>query len=667
MAIIYTYPTLSSASSADLILLTKASTKATSQITVDNLKDSLGVIDTITATSPIQVSLGNHSAALSLTTVPTSLGGTGLTTIGSAGQFLVVNSAGNGLEYINQTFIDGSGTTNYLPLFTDSDTLGDSIMYQSGSNLVIPQYIEHNGDAGSKFGFNANDGFLVYLGGTGATERLQLQTDSFLVRTGDSTKISANATNASLYYEPSTSTNSHIVLTSSLDGALLKGEINVNPGKLRLYSSSQNSYVGLRGSTDPLASTYTLQMPNDVGTIGQVLKLGTPGPTTVLEWGDGGTAANPGGSATQMQYNVGGTTFGGTVGLVWDDTTNILSIDTRYEGDINGAILQQVLVKEPGGVSKGDVVYISGGTGDNPEVRKAQANSISTMAALGIMKANTAEDAVGECVTSGEITGLNLTGFTTGDELFVSNTVAGGLQTSAPTGEANLIQKISKVIKGGSGGALTVLGAFRTNATPNLDQGSLFIGNASDQATTLGIGNNETVLTSDGTTASWETQSNLANADQTLTGQRSIRVGSNQLLFTAPSPVGSSQVIFQPKTTFAETANFQSKISPGQHNITTTSGSVQMSPADGMVQKLTLAGNVTFSIGVGASNGDEFTLLVTRTLATANITWSGIIWDNNDTDPGQTNIAGRFDIYKIIIVDSNKFGRVAALNYPVSF
>jgi len=205
-----------------------------------------------------------------------------------------------------------------------------------------------------------------------------------------------------------------------------------------------------------------------------------------------------------MQYNNGGA-FGGATGLTWDDSTNILSIGTRFEGDINGALLQQVLVKEPGGVSKGDVVYISGGTGDNPEVKKARANSASTMAALGIMKTNTAENAVGECVTSGEITGLNLTGFTTGDELFVSTTVAGGLQISAPTGEANLIQKIGKVVKGGSGGALTVLGAFRTNATPNLDQGSLFIGNASDQATTLSIGNNETILTSDGTTASWET------------------------------------------------------------------------------------------------------------------------------------------------------------------
>ena len=226
-----------------------------------------------------------------------------------------------------------------------------------------------------------------------------------------------------------------------------------------------------------------------------------PGSSTATVNVSGGSGT-PGGSDTQMQYN-NGAAFGGTTGLTWDDSTNILSIATRYEGDINGAILQQVLVKEPGGVSKGDVVYISGGTGDNPEVRKAQANSISTMAALGIMKNSTAVDVVGECVTSGEITGLNLTGFTTGDELFVSNTTAGGLLTSAPTGEANLVQKIGKVIKGGAGGALTVLGAFRTNATPNLNQGSLFIGNASNQATTLGIGGNNTVLTSNGTTASW--------------------------------------------------------------------------------------------------------------------------------------------------------------------
>ena len=237
-------------------------------------------------------------------------------------------------------------------------------------------------------------------------------------------------------------------------------------------------------------------LPSQTGNSDRI--LATDGADT--RWID---AVDAGGTDTQMQYNNSGA-FGGTTGLTWDDSTNILSIATRYEGDIDGALLQQVLVKEPGGVNKGDVVYISGGTGDNPEVRKAQADSVSTMAALGIMKNNTAENVVGECVTSGEITGLNLTGFATGDELFVSDTTAGGLLTSAPTGEANLIQKIGKVVKGGNGGALTVLGAFRTNATPNLDQGSIFIGNASNQATTLGIGNNNTVLTSTGSSAAWE-------------------------------------------------------------------------------------------------------------------------------------------------------------------
>ena len=222
-----------------------------------------------------------------------------------------------------------------------------------------------------------------------------------------------------------------------------------------------------------------------------------------LSWINTPSGGTPIGNDTEMQYKNGGS-FGGTTGLTWDNTNNILSIATRFEGDIDGALLQKVQIKEVGGVSKGDVVYISGGTGDNPEVKKAQANASITMPALGIMKNNTAEDAIGECVTSGEITGLNLTGFSTGDELFVSSTTAGGFQTSAPTGEANLIQKIAKVIKGGTGGALTVLGAFRTNATPNLNQGNLFIGNASNQTSTLAIGSNNTVLTSNGTTASWQ-------------------------------------------------------------------------------------------------------------------------------------------------------------------
>jgi len=282
----------------------------------------------------------------------------------------------------------------------------------------------------------------------------------------------------------------------------IAGGQNGGAGELKFGDNgASGGIVTLKGGDD-VSTNYTITLPGDGPSANnKILESDASGNLSWINTPTGG--GSPGGNDTQIQYNNGGA-FEGTTGLTWDDSNNILSIATRFEGDINGALLQKVQIKEVGGVSKGDIVYISGGTGDNPEVKKAQANASITMPALGIMKNNTAEDAIGECVTSGEITGLNLTGFTTGDELFVSSTTAGGFQASAPTGEANLIQKIAKVIKGGTGGALTVLGAFRTNATPNLNQGNLFIGNASNQTSTLAIGSNNTVLTSNGTTASWQ-------------------------------------------------------------------------------------------------------------------------------------------------------------------
>ena len=210
--------------------------------------------------------------------------------------------------------------------------------------------------------------------------------------------------------------------------------------------------------------------------------------------------------------NIRGATTSGVSSIIAGDNISLPSGGTgdvtvattsTLVADLNGAVLQKVLAKET--LAKGDVVYISGGIGDNPEVRKARANSSSTMAALGIMKANTDTDAIGECITSGELTGVDLTGFNTGDELFVSDSAAGELMSDPPPGEANLIQKIGKVIKGGNGGALTVLGAFRTNATPNLNEGNIFIGDSNNQTKPLTIGANNTVLTSNGTTATWAT------------------------------------------------------------------------------------------------------------------------------------------------------------------
>jgi hypothetical protein len=148
---------------------------------------------------------------------------------------------------------------------------------------------------------------------------------------------------------------------------------------------------------------------------------------------------------------------------------NYIIADTQFEGDINGAVLLKVFNNTSTTIAKGNVVYLTGGNnGDQPYVDNARADSATTMPAFGIAKEPITASNPGEIVTLGELTGLDLTGFTTGDILYVSTSTAGAFQNTVPTSEAHLIQNIGKVVNGGAGGALEFTGAGRTNATPNL-------------------------------------------------------------------------------------------------------------------------------------------------------------------------------------------------------
>jgi hypothetical protein len=133
-------------------------------------------------------------------------------------------------------------------------------------------------------------------------------------------------------------------------------------------------------------------------------------------------------------------------------------------------------------LAKGDAVYISGGTGDNPEVSKADADDATKMPVFGVTTEAVTATNTTDIVIYGLVGSYDTTGFTTGDSLFVSTT-AGELTTTKPTGESALLQTVGKVIKGNSsGGKITITGAGRTNATPNLNDGNIFIGNGSNQS-----------------------------------------------------------------------------------------------------------------------------------------------------------------------------------------
>lgn len=150
---------------------------------------------------------------------------------------------------------------------------------------------------------------------------------------------------------------------------------------------------------------------------------------------------------------------------------------------------------DSGGVlTKGEVVYISGLNGNTPEVSKAQSNSSTTMPAFGIVKDDIANNTDGTVITFGSCRGHDASDFgetgitfALGDTLYVSATEAGKLTNVAPAGESNLIQNIGKIERATPTTNMTIKvgGAGRTNATPNLDTGNIFIGDAQNRSSTM--------------------------------------------------------------------------------------------------------------------------------------------------------------------------------------
>jgi hypothetical protein len=182
-------------------------------------------------------------------------------------------------------------------------------------------------------------------------------------------------------------------------------------------------------------------------------------------------------TTTQLAADIlDGNTFTGSTELTGELTAG------EFIGNLRGATLFKGQAGEA--LSKGDVVYISGISGNTTVVSKADADDAAKMPAFGIIAADASLNASATVYTFGSLTGLDTSSFSEGDELFVSTT-AGALTSTAPTGESSKLQKIAKVTRSdNSAGSIFIMGAGRSNAVPNLDDGDIFIGNGSNQAVT---------------------------------------------------------------------------------------------------------------------------------------------------------------------------------------
>lgn len=219
--------------------------------------------------------------------------------------------------------------------------------------------------------------------------------------------------------------------------------------------------------------------------------------------------------------------LGGNLDLNSQDITGTGNIDITGEitattliGNMRGATIFQAKAGEA--LTKGDPVYISGDdiSGNKPIVSIADSDDANKMPCFGLANETVSANANVNVVTFGTITGLDTSSYTQGDILYISTT--GTLTATKPSGQSSLIQNIGKVMRShASAGSIKVGGAGRTNDVPNLNDGNVFIGNASNQAETrsLTLDDISETATNKHFTASDETKLNGiesgATADQT--------------------------------------------------------------------------------------------------------------------------------------------------------
>jgi len=287
------------------------------------------------------------------------------------------------------------------------------------------------------------------------------------------------------YPVKATPANDDLILISDSADSNKTKQIKVSslPGGSSAGVSSLNTLTGAVTITGGTNVTLT--------TVGNNIEINAAG-------GGSLTVKDEGVDLTTSASSINFTGVGVTATTVGDDVT--VNIPDAY-------VIEDVQLASA--VSKGTALYISGpahGSG-RPTVDIADATDNTKMPVVGLALGNYSAGE-GKMIVTGvldnvDTSNTNIPGGVLGKVVYVdSSGVDNNLTGTKPTG-TDLIQNVGIIIKSGANGAIQVACIGRTNDLPNLNQGSLFIGNASNQATTLGIGGNNTVLTSNGTTASW--------------------------------------------------------------------------------------------------------------------------------------------------------------------
>jgi len=196
MAIIFTYPTKVTPTLADTIVITDSESEdpedRTKQISIASIKDTINVVDNLTAGSGISVS--NPTGDI-------TIGNTGILSL-TAGNNVSLSGSNDNITI--SALADISAGTPFsdsvIPVINGSNELIDSPMQVSGDDLIMKRYIRHLGDNGALFGFNTDSEFLIYTE-SNDQESLRITPTGTAIKTNATNRFTTTAAGATeLYY-----------------------------------------------------------------------------------------------------------------------------------------------------------------------------------------------------------------------------------------------------------------------------------------------------------------------------------------------------------------------------------------------------------------------------------------------------------------------------------
>ena len=277
-------------------------------------------------------------------------------------------------------------------------------------------------------------------------------------------------------------------------------------------SPSSTDYVIGTDASSKETKTFTLQSIANLNSgsgSGSVTSVGlSAGTTGLIITSD---TVNP--ITANGTFTLGGTLVvanGGTGLSALGARSQVMSVNNAATGleFTDPKVIETIEANEA--ISKGDPLYIvswNNGT-STAVVGKADASNTAKMPCVGLAQENLITGATGEMMVVGLMDQIDVNAIpSSGSNPLVNDVIyvaaGGGLTSIKPTG-TNLIQNIAIVVNTSAQGTLQITAIGRTNDLPNLPQGNIWLGDSNGVPSALAIGTNTYVLTSNGTTASWQ-------------------------------------------------------------------------------------------------------------------------------------------------------------------